>query len=151
MYINRYKNRPHMTFEDVNIRPEQEFELITDLYGVHEYPVRYKCSNFIYILIYKMYFYNCNYEQSTYEILKLYTRFNNYKFCYRTVKFSSVQHLSLYFVGERVEQIEISYIGLKGEWTPAHKHGVTICTYEARPLISDHPTDLSEINRMITD
>lgn len=106
--VKLYKNRPHMTFEDVNIRPEQEFELITDLYGVHEYPVR-------------------------------------------TVKFSSVQHLSLYFVGERVEQIEISYIGLKGEWTPAHKHGVTICTYEARPLISDHPTDLSEINRMITD
>lgn len=106
--VKLYKNRPNMTFEDVNIPPEQEFELITDLYGVHEYPVR-------------------------------------------TVKFSSVQHLSLYFAGERMEQIEISYIGLRGEWTPAHKHGVTICTYEARPLISDHPTDLNEINRMISD
>lgn len=69
---------------------------------------------------------------------------------YRTVKFSSVQHLSLYFTGDRnTEQIKIDYIGLKGEWTPAHKHGVTICTYEARPLISDHPTDSNEINKII--
>lgn len=69
---------------------------------------------------------------------------------YRTVKFSSVQHLSLYFTGGRnAEQIKIDYIGLKGEWTPAHKHGVTICTYEARPLISDHPTDLNEISKII--
>ncbi|XP_029156839.1 PITH domain-containing protein CG6153 [Nylanderia fulva] len=105
--VKLFKNRPHMTFEDVNISPEQEFELITDLYGVHEYPVR-------------------------------------------TVKFSSVQHLSLYFVGDsNMEHIEISYIGLRGEWTPAHRHGVTICTYEARPLSSDHPTDFNEISRAI--
>lgn len=69
---------------------------------------------------------------------------------YRTVKFSSVQHLSLYFTGyENAEQIKIYYIGLKGEWTPARKHGVTICTYEARPLISDHPTDFNEVSRII--
>lgn len=47
VYINRYKNRPHMVFDDVNISPEQEFELITDLYGIHEYPVRYMCFLFI--------------------------------------------------------------------------------------------------------
>ncbi|GAB1868788.1 UPF0424 protein C1orf128-like protein [Camponotus japonicus] len=105
--VKLYKNRPHMVFDDVNISPEQEFELITDLYGVHEYPVR-------------------------------------------TVKFSSVQHLSLHFVGDQnMEQIKIYYIGLKGEWTPTHKHGVTICTYEARPLISDHPTDFNEVSRVI--
>jgi len=56
MYINRYKNRPHMVFDDVNTSPEQEFELITDLYGVHEYPVRYICAHFIYICkIYKIF------------------------------------------------------------------------------------------------
>lgn len=49
VYINRYKNRPHMVFDDVNTSPEQEFELITDLYGIHEYPVRYTHAHFIYI------------------------------------------------------------------------------------------------------
>lgn len=70
---------------------------------------------------------------------------------YRTVQFSSVQHLSLYFKGRiNTEQIKIYYIGLKGEWTPAHKHGVTICTYEARPLISDHPTScFNEVGKII--
>lgn len=48
-----------------------------------------------------------------------------------------------------MEQIKIYYIGLRGEWTPTHKHGVTICTYEARPLISDHPTDFNEVSRVI--
>lgn len=43
-----------MVFDDVNTSPEQEFELITDLYGVHEYPVRYMCANFIY-KIYKIF------------------------------------------------------------------------------------------------
>ncbi|XP_072742578.1 PITH domain-containing protein CG6153 [Anoplolepis gracilipes] len=105
--VKLFKNRPHMIFDHVNTSPEQEFELITDLHGIHEYPVR-------------------------------------------TVKFSSVQHLSLYFVGDQnMEQIKIYYIGLKGEWIPTHKHGVTICTYEARPLISDHPTDFSEISKVI--
>ena len=61
-----------------------------------------------------------------------------------------MQHLSLYFSGMgNTEQIKIYYIGLKGEWTPAHKHGVTICTYEARPLISNHPTDFNEVGRII--
>lgn len=64
--------------------------------------------------------------------------------CYRPVKFSSVYHLSLHFCGN-AEQIKIYYIGLRGEWIAAHNHGVTICTYEARPLISDHSWDLNEI------
>lgn len=33
---------------------------------------------------------------------------------------------------------KIYYIGLRGEWTPGHRHGVTICTYEARPNLDDH-------------
>lgn len=40
MYIDRYKNRPHMLFDHINTTPEQEFELITDTYGIHEYPIR---------------------------------------------------------------------------------------------------------------
>ncbi|KYN04211.1 PREDICTED: PITH domain-containing protein CG6153 [Cyphomyrmex costatus] len=105
--VKLYKNRPHMLFDHLNTCPDQEFELITDAYGVHEYPIR-------------------------------------------TVKFSSVQHLSLYFTGiGNTEQIKIYYIGLKGEWTPTHKHGVTICTYEARPLISDHPTGINEASRIV--
>lgn len=36
------------------------------------------------------------------------------------------------------ENTRIYYIGLKGEWTPGHRHGVTICTYEARPMPEDH-------------
>ncbi|XP_012530384.1 PITH domain-containing protein CG6153 [Monomorium pharaonis] len=102
--VKLYKNRPHMLIDD-RPTPDQEFELITDIYGVHEYPIK-------------------------------------------TVKFSSVQHLSLHFSGN-IEKLQIYYIGLKGEWTPAHKHGVTICTYEARPLISDHPTDFNEVGRAI--
>ncbi|XP_011170428.1 PITH domain-containing protein 1 [Solenopsis invicta] len=74
--------------------------------------------------------------------------FGIHEYPLRPVKFSSVQHLSLYFSGN-MHDMKIYYIGLKGEWTPSHRHGVTICTYEARPLISDHPTDINEISRII--
>lgn len=36
------------------------------------------------------------------------------------------------------DSTKIYYIGLKGEWTQGHRHGVTICTYEARPNLGDH-------------
>lgn len=36
------------------------------------------------------------------------------------------------------ESTKIYYIGLRGEWSPAHRHGVTICTYEATPNLQDH-------------
>lgn len=48
-----------------------------------------------------------------------------------------------------MEHIKLYYIGLKGEWTPLRRHGVTICTYEARPLISNHPKQFTEVNREI--
>lgn len=67
------------------------------------------------------------------------------------VKFSSVHHLTLHFTGaQTADKIEIYYIGLKGEWSPGHQHGVTICTYESRPLINDHPRgDYENIDRTV--
>ncbi|OAD59835.1 hypothetical protein WN48_07955 [Eufriesea mexicana] len=35
--VKLYKNRPCMTFDDVTIEPEQEFELCVDTNGIHEY------------------------------------------------------------------------------------------------------------------
>ncbi|KAL0894762.1 hypothetical protein ABMA27_013294 [Loxostege sticticalis] len=57
----------------------------------------------------------------------------------KVVTFSSVSHLSMHFPSNfGAESTKIYYIGLKGEWTPGHRHGVTICTYEARPNLDDH-------------
>ncbi|XP_006612046.1 PITH domain-containing protein GA19395 [Apis dorsata] len=107
--VKLYKNRPHMTFDDISTEPEQEFELCVDTNGIHEYPLK-------------------------------------------IVKFSSVYHLSLHFIGtERTDKIKIYYIGLKGEWSPAHQHGVTICTYELRPQMNDHLRGgLENIDRTIS-
>ncbi|PSN35463.1 PITH domain-containing protein [Blattella germanica] len=95
-----FKNRPHMTFDDASVSPDQEFDLHPDNTGTIEYSTR-------------------------------------------VVKFSSVHHLSLYFPKNfGSESTKIYYIGLRGEYTEAHRHGVTICTYESRPNVSDHKTDL---------
>ena len=63
----------------------------------------------------------------------------------RIVKFSSIHHLSIHipksFGGDSTK---IYYIGLRGEYSEGYRHGVTICTYEARPNIADHKTNLSE-------
>ncbi|KAJ0181828.1 hypothetical protein K1T71_002550 [Dendrolimus kikuchii] len=60
-------------------------------------------------------------------------------FVCRIVTFSSVSHLTMHFPSNfGAENTRIYYIGLKGEWTPGHRHGVTICTYEARPMLDDH-------------
>lgn len=57
----------------------------------------------------------------------------------KIVTFSSVSHLTMHFATNfGAETTKIYYIGLRGEWTPGHKHGVTICTYEARPNLEDH-------------
>lgn len=69
----------------------------------------------------------------------------------KVVKFSSTHHLSLHFVGSgRSEKTKVYYIGLKGEWSPGHQHGVTICTYELRPQLSDHPQEHEDIDRSIS-
>lgn len=57
----------------------------------------------------------------------------------KIVTFSSVSHLTMHFPANfGAETTKIYYIGLKGEWTPGHRHGVTICTYEVRPNLDDH-------------
>ncbi|XP_015438675.1 PREDICTED: PITH domain-containing protein GA19395 [Dufourea novaeangliae] len=69
----------------------------------------------------------------------------------KVVKFSSVNHLSLYFTGrEGQDKIKIYYIGLKGEWSPGHQHGVTICSYELLPQMNDHPKDHTEFDRTVS-
>ncbi|XP_043257604.1 PITH domain-containing protein GA19395 [Colletes gigas] len=74
-----------------------------------------------------------------------------HEYSLKIVKFSSVYHLSLYFTGkEGVDKIKIYYIGLKGEWSPGHQHGVTICTYELRPQIHEHAKDHDNVDRAIT-
>jgi len=73
----------------------------------------------------------------------------------RTSKFSSVQSLLLYFsTNYGADSTVIYYIGLQGDFKEvvkqiqcnyfnhlllkAHRHEVTICTYEARPNPADH-------------
>ncbi|XP_055712937.1 PITH domain-containing protein CG6153 isoform X1 [Phlebotomus papatasi] len=94
--LRLYKNRPKMTFDDVNLQPDQEFQLTIDSNGTVEYNTK-------------------------------------------PVVFSSVHHLSMHFPGNFGEDLtKIYYIGLRGEFSEAHHHGVTICNYEVRPNISDH-------------
>ncbi|XP_059617962.1 PITH domain-containing protein CG6153 [Phlebotomus argentipes] len=95
-HLRLFKNRPKMTFDDTNAKPDQEFQLTIDPNGTVEYNTK-------------------------------------------PVVFSSVHHLSLHFPGNFGEDsTKIHYIGLKGEFTEAHHHGVTICNYEVRPNVSDH-------------
>ncbi|KAK5646565.1 hypothetical protein RI129_005029 [Pyrocoelia pectoralis] len=97
-----YKNRPHMTFDDVTLPADQEFELHTDLTGTLEYATR-------------------------------------------VVLFNTVHHLTLHFPSNfGGDQTRIFYIGLKGEFTEANRHGVTICTYEAAPNLYDHKNPLQD-------
>uniref|UniRef100_A0A0K8TNW9 Putative thioredoxin-like protein n=1 Tax=Tabanus bromius TaxID=304241 RepID=A0A0K8TNW9_TABBR len=57
--------------------------------------------------------------------------------------FSTVHHLSMYFPSNfGAENTKISYIGLRGEFTEVHDHGVTICNYELRPNLTDHKNNL---------
>ncbi|XP_066597433.1 PITH domain-containing protein GA19395 [Prorops nasuta] len=85
--------------------------------------------------------------------LELYKDSSNgvHEYPLKAVKFPSVNHLSLHFTGNGgAERTKIYYIGMKGEWSPAHQHGVTICTYEARPLASDHPNEFDNMHREIS-
>ncbi|XP_004537783.1 PITH domain-containing protein GA19395 [Ceratitis capitata] len=69
----------------------------------------------------------------------------------KVVTFSSVHHLSLHFPSNFGDDAtRIYYIGLRGEFSEAHYHGVTICTYEARPNVSDHKNETFDtVNRSI--
>lgn len=94
--LRLFKNKPNMTFDEVTLQPDQEFELQKDTDGTLEY-------------------------------------------CPKIVIFSSVTHLSMHFPSNfGADTTKIYYIGLKGEWTPGHRHGVTICSYETMPNLDDH-------------
>ncbi|CRL04583.1 CLUMA_CG017652, isoform A [Clunio marinus] len=71
----------------------------------------------------------------------------------QVVKFHSVHHLSLHFpvnFGRNDDPTRIYYIGLKGEFSEAHHHGVTICTYETTPNVADHKNSLfDQVNHQI--
>uniref|UniRef100_A0A8D0L1I2 PITH domain-containing protein 1 n=1 Tax=Sphenodon punctatus TaxID=8508 RepID=A0A8D0L1I2_SPHPU len=57
----------------------------------------------------------------------------------KIARFSNVYHLSIHISKNfGAETTKIYYIGLKGEWTEAHRHEVTICNYEAAANPSDH-------------
>ncbi|XP_026477915.1 PITH domain-containing protein GA19395-like [Ctenocephalides felis] len=100
--LRLYKNRPHMTFDDTAVAPDQEFELHRDETGTLEYPTK-------------------------------------------VVTFSSVHHLTIHIPGNfGSDSTRVYYIGLRGEYTKGHKHGVTICTYESAPNVSDHKADIVE-------
>ncbi|XP_052868240.1 PITH domain-containing protein GA19395 [Anopheles cruzii] len=61
----------------------------------------------------------------------------------KVVTFASVHHLSIHLPSNYgSDNTTVYYIGLKGEFSEAHHHGVTICTYEARANVSDHKGNL---------
>lgn len=109
-----------MTFDDVSSTADQEFELQKDTEGMLEYATKLVPDNIISSLF-------------------------NSIICYRIVTFNNVNHLSIHFpsnFGE--EHTTIYYIGLKGEFSEAHRHGVTICNYELKPNMSDHKNPLED-------
>jgi len=57
----------------------------------------------------------------------------------KVVTFSSVHHLTLHIPGNMggEDVTRLYYIGLRGEFAPAHRHGVTICNYELKPNAAD--------------
>lgn len=69
----------------------------------------------------------------------------------QVVKFNSVHHLSLHFPSNYGEDTtRIYYIGLRGEFSKIHHHGVTVCTYETTPNVSDHKSSLfDQVNHQI--
>ncbi|TRY83249.1 hypothetical protein DNTS_032515 [Danionella cerebrum] len=57
----------------------------------------------------------------------------------KIARFSNVQHLSIHVSRNfGAEATRVYYIGLRGEFTEAHRHEVTICNYEAAANPADH-------------
>lgn len=68
-------------------------------------------------------------------------------------RFNDVSHLSIHFPSNHgnSDKTEIYYIGLKGEFSEAHRHEVTITAYESRANPADHKTNaLNQVNQMIS-
>ncbi|KAF7661694.1 hypothetical protein LDENG_00255780 [Lucifuga dentata] len=60
----------------------------------------------------------------------------------KIARFSNVHHLSIHVsknFGE--ESTRVYYIGLRGEFSEAHRHEVTICNYEAAANPADHKVE----------
>lgn len=56
-----------------------------------------------------------------------------------------MHHLTIHLPSNFGDDVSrVYYIGLRGEWTPAHHHGVTICTYESAPNVSDHKKNVMD-------
>lgn len=111
-----------MSFDDVSLNCDEEFELVQNPTGDLEYPLKYvPNAHCIWILIWMV----------------IHITFH------RPVQFSSVHHLSLYFpTNFGASNTRIYYIGLRGEFSEAHYHGVTICSYESAPNFSDHKNNV---------
>ncbi|XP_058855305.1 LOW QUALITY PROTEIN: PITH domain-containing protein 1 [Acipenser ruthenus] len=61
----------------------------------------------------------------------------------KIARFSGVTHLSIHISKNfGSETTRVYYIGLRGEFTQAHRHEVTICTYEASANPADHKVDV---------
>lgn len=59
--------------------------------------------------------------------------------------FNTVYHLTIHFpTNFGANSTRVYYIGLRGEFTEAHRHGVTICCYEARPNVFDHKNPIED-------
>uniref|UniRef100_A0A3Q0QQ35 PITH domain-containing protein 1 n=1 Tax=Amphilophus citrinellus TaxID=61819 RepID=A0A3Q0QQ35_AMPCI len=60
----------------------------------------------------------------------------------KIARFSSVQHLSIHISRNfGAESTRVYYIGLRGEYSEAHRHEVTICNYEATANPADHKVE----------
>lgn len=60
----------------------------------------------------------------------------------KIARFSNVQHLSIHISRNfGSESTRVYYIGLRGEYTEAHRHEITICNYEAAANPADHKVE----------
>ncbi|TWW65112.1 PITH domain-containing protein 1 [Takifugu flavidus] len=60
----------------------------------------------------------------------------------KIARFSNVHHLSVHISKNYgAENTRVYYIGLRGEYSEAHRHEVTICNYEAAANPADHKVE----------
>uniref|UniRef100_A0A4W5LWI8 PITH (C-terminal proteasome-interacting domain of thioredoxin-like) domain containing 1 n=1 Tax=Hucho hucho TaxID=62062 RepID=A0A4W5LWI8_9TELE len=60
----------------------------------------------------------------------------------KIARFSNVNHLSVHISRNfGTESTRVYYIGLRGEYSQAHRHEVTICNYEASANPADCKVD----------
>lgn len=63
----------------------------------------------------------------------------------RTVKFSSVSHLSIHIKDNYGDETtSVYYIGLQGDWMNVKRQEAVIATYESKPNPADHKNILKD-------